>query len=174
MRSARAAAPSGETADAASVPSGISFHASLDAPLSSSDLKAGDRFTASLGEPLIAGDGTMVAPKGAKLNGRVLDVDREGVNRLVVQFDTLEVRGRNHPIYAQVIRLDSARVLPTDAMDPASLATSVYPMLPMTLPVPAAGGGPSPEHVPLIVPAGAQLQLYLLRAFAPTGDGTAM
>jgi hypothetical protein len=169
----RAEAPIGAIAprDAAMVPSGLSFHAHLDRPLSTAHTRAGEHFTATLDEPLRAVDGTEVAPKGTQMMGRVLDVDRVGIQRFTLQLDGVWLDGRMHPIDAQILRIQDARVVASDANDPATLQAFVYPVLPRTLPAPQVGGGPPAEAVPLELPRGAQFQLVLTRPFGRTLAG---
>jgi hypothetical protein len=156
----------GSAANVPVVPSGLSFHARLDTALSSSTAHAGDRFTATLDEPLRANDGTESVPRGSKLTGRVIEVDREGIGRLTLQFDGITVDGRVLPIDAQIVRLEHARVVAADAADPSTLTAFVYPALPMTVLPPQVGGGPRPESIPVEIPMGAQFQLVLSRPLA--------
>lgn len=148
-------------------PSGLSFHATLDGPISSQMASVGDGLTATLDEPVLALDGTVVAPKGSKLRGRVLDIGREGVHRLAVQFDTIELEGRRHPIHVRIIRIESARVVASEASNPDSVAVDVYPPMPRTLEGREMGGGPPPEGLPIELPAGTGIQLFLARPFEP-------
>jgi hypothetical protein len=166
-----AAAPGQVSTVTPVAPSGLSFQASLDAPLSSQLASVGDGITASLDEPLRALDGSVVAPKGAKLRGRVVDLGREGVQHLALQFDTLEVNGRQHPIRVRIIRIESARVVAADVLNPDSVAVDVYPPMPRTLEGREMGGGPSPEGLPLELPAGAGIRLFLARPFEPSRVG---
>jgi hypothetical protein len=56
---------------------GTSIAVRLDQALSSDHLSAGDTFQASLAEPLIA-DGYVIAERGARVSGRVVDSQRAG------------------------------------------------------------------------------------------------
>lgn len=145
------------------VPSGVSFRATLDGPLSSQHASVGDRITATLEEPLQSLDGVNLVPKGAKLHGHILEVGREGINRLVLQFDTVEFDGSNRSIYVQVSRIESARVAASHANDPSSVSVDVYPILPRTGVAPEVGGGPPPTQLPLELNAGTGIQLTLSR-----------
>jgi hypothetical protein len=151
------------TANAPAVPSGLSFHARLDGALSSDTAHAGDRFTATIDEPLRASDGSVAVPSGSTLTGRVIEVDRTGIGRLTLQFDGVTVDGRVLPIDAQILRIEHARVVAADATDPSTLTAFVYPVLPMTVLPPQVGGGPRPESVPVELAIGAQFQLVLSR-----------
>ncbi len=142
---------------------GVTFRASLDVALSSESTKEGQWFTATLLVPLDATDGSTVAPKGAKLRGQVLAVERDGVNRMVLRFESVEVREHFLPIHAQVMRIESVRVAPSNAADPDSTAVSVYPLRPPELSGTGVGGGPPPEQLPLALETGAYVELYLSR-----------
>lgn len=155
------------------VPSGAAFRATLDVPLSSESARVGDRFTATLDEPLRGRDGALIVPAGAKLHGRVLDVMRVGIHRLVLQFDTIEAGGRNRYIYAQVTRIESARVVASYSTDATSVSVDVYPTVPRSYADPDVGGGPSPEELPLELDAGAGIQLYLSRPLILEAKGFA-
>lgn len=148
------------------VPSGLSFHARLDSAITSDKAHAGDRFTATIDEPLKATDGSVAVPQGSKLVGRVLEVDRRGIGRLTLQFDGVSIDGQVLPIDAQILRIERARVVAADAADPSTLTAFVYPVLPLTVLPPQVGGGPSPESIPVELAAGAQFQLVLSRPFA--------
>ena len=59
------------------VPEGTELTVALINPISTATNKAGDDFTASLAEPIVV-DGQTVAPKGALVNGRVVDAEGSG------------------------------------------------------------------------------------------------
>jgi hypothetical protein len=157
------------TATAASVPppppptvaAGVSFHATLDGPLSSQHASAGDRVTATLDDPLYSLEGIPIVPAGAKLHGHLLEVGREGINRLVLQFDSVEFGGRTRALSALVTRVDFARVVPSHADDASSLSVDLYPILPRSVAAPAVGGGPPPVQLPVELDAGAGIRLRL-------------
>lgn len=99
------------------VEAGTSFQAHLETPLAGT--RVGDPLTARLDEPLVAADGTVVAPRGSALTGRVLEVTPD---RVTLRFDRLHVDGLAYPMVTAV--------------------TDVYPMPKGT------GGGPSAEDAP--------------------------
>ncbi|MGZ3423673.1 MAG: hypothetical protein ACXVEF_35935 [Polyangiales bacterium] len=145
------------------VASGTRFHARLESPLSSESARPGDTLTARLDEPLVAGDGTVVAPRGTLLTGRVLEVERGGLGRVTVRFDELRVRGRAYPIFTTLLRMQSTRVVASMVEDPADVATDVYPSsAPMP---PNVGGGPAPATVPLESPPNAIMSFVLAQPF---------
>ena len=55
------------------VGAGTEIHAALDTPLSSKTSKPGDRFTATLSEPVRANNGAVVIPSGARVEGEVAE-----------------------------------------------------------------------------------------------------
>ncbi len=169
------AAPPASTASPASpnetvarviVPAGTRFHARLDRPLSSERVRAGDALTARLDEPLRAGDGTIVAPRGATLTGRVLVVERAGVARVTLRFEQLHVNGRAYPIFPTLLRLEAARVVASTDQDPDEFAVDVLPSAWSIAMPPSVGGGPPADEVPVEAPRDAEMSFELSRSFA--------
>jgi hypothetical protein len=163
-----------ETAQRSTIPSGTTFNARLDAPISSERLEAGDAVSAHLDDALVAPDGTIVAPRGATLRGHVLEVERAGLNRVALQFDGLVLNGQVYPIYAQLLRIETARTVVSNVGDPSSVAANVYPssgpdLGPLVNPDGVAiGGGPGSEIVPLELPRDALAHFVLSRPFSLT------
>ena len=60
------------------VPADTVIRARMDAQLSSKTARVGDRFTATITEPVYAGSGVEVVPVGGKVLGRVTSVKRAG------------------------------------------------------------------------------------------------
>jgi len=84
------------------VPSGTRFLASLVAPLSTKDAKAGDRFEAATLEPLVAIDGTVLRA-GTAIRGHVDKVEeahKVGRARLWLTFDSVRTPSGWMPIVA--------------------------------------------------------------------------
>ncbi|MBI2395587.1 MAG: hypothetical protein HYV09_38835 [Deltaproteobacteria bacterium] len=125
-----------EAAESPIVSSGTSFRARLEGPLSSDRARIGEPLTARLDEPLVAGDGTVVAPRGTRLTGRVLEVERDHV---IARFDRLHVDGRAYPIFPTLVRADR---MP-----------------------PRTGGGPAAEDTPADT-RGPAVPIVLARPFA--------
>lgn len=163
-------AAAGRTMASPSVPAGASFHATLDGPISSQHANVGDGITATLTESLQSVDGAALVPKGAKLRGQILEVGREGINRLVIRFDTIEFGGRARAISATVKKVESARVVASASTDLQSPSVDVYPMLPRN-PAPdmgmGMGGGPTSEPLPLEIEAGTGIELQLTKSLQP-------
>src|ERR1700732_4319995 len=81
-RNAPAATPgtqnSASIADSAAgdeIPAGTQIHAALDTPLSTKTSKPGDRFTATLTDPVHGSNGFLVLASGARVEGEVAEAD---------------------------------------------------------------------------------------------------
>ena len=70
----------------ATIPAGTLLRVRLLQELSSATNEPGDSFTANLDEPLIIGD-LVIAEKGARLDGRVVDVARSGKVKGLAKLD---------------------------------------------------------------------------------------
>jgi len=150
---------------------GTRFHARLETPLSSQRARVGDPVTARLDEPLVAGDGTVVAPRGARLGGRVLEVDREGLGRVALLFDQLQINGRAYPIVTTLLRMQSTRVVASTVEDSENVATDVYPKAASGAMPTGIGGGP--QAAPVESPPGAVLSFVLSRPFTLPAESSA-
>lgn len=98
-------APRPPTADA--VPVGTLFQVELNQRLDTDRNEVGDRFTASVTEPLIARNGAVVVPQGATVHGVITgldDSDHIGDQAAIrLNFERLSFRGRSHPFAADVV-----------------------------------------------------------------------
>jgi hypothetical protein len=83
------------------VPAGATLRLVLDSALSSATSRSGDRVLARLGEDVRVGD-KVVVPAGSEVRGRVTAAVPSGRvktrARLAFEFDTLVLRGKEHPI----------------------------------------------------------------------------
>jgi hypothetical protein len=61
--------------DNRAIPVGAQLHATLDRALGTNISKVGDTFTATVTQNLLAANGTIVVPAGAKIDGRVTALD---------------------------------------------------------------------------------------------------
>jgi hypothetical protein len=90
------------------LPSGARLTATLDQTLGTSVSKAGDVFTATVSSALMASDGSVVVPAGAKIDGRVTAVDdsdnatEPALIRLA--FDRLRFNGQSYPLSAAIVQ----------------------------------------------------------------------
>lgn len=96
--------------DASSLPSGTNLTLRLDQEIGTKVSKVGDTFTATVTEPVMAQNGDMVVPSGTKVNGKVTaleDSERAGDPAVIkIDFETLNLNGRNHPFAAKVTATD--------------------------------------------------------------------
>lgn len=77
------------------VGAGTEIHAALDTPLSSKTAKPGDRFTATLSDPVRANNGAVVIPAGARVEGEVAESDDEKTLAALKDKPKLSLRFRD-------------------------------------------------------------------------------
>lgn len=101
-------APRPPTADV--IPAGTLFEVDLNQTIGTDRNQVGDRFTATVREPLIAQDGQVVVPRGATVHGVITgldDSDRIGDQAAIrVDFERITFDGSSHPFRAAVIDTD--------------------------------------------------------------------
>jgi hypothetical protein len=90
-----------ESSKPVTIPPGTPLRVVLDQTLSSGQNRSGDKFEATVSEPVIV-DGKAIIPKDARVGGHVVDANSsgrlKGVARLVVALDSVEVDGQNYDI----------------------------------------------------------------------------
>lgn len=112
------AAQSAQTPSAysnAQVPAGTELRAVLDTPLSTRISKPGDRFTATVSEPVRASDGRVVVPVGARIEGEVADTPQgriapalRGKGQLSLRFrDLVLPNGQTLPFAGTLVSVNS-------------------------------------------------------------------
>lgn len=83
------------------IPAGTAIQVRLDQSLSSAQNRDADTFSATVSEPIIL-DNKTVIPEGARAEGRVVDVHPsghlKGVATLRVALDSVEVNGKSYDI----------------------------------------------------------------------------
>jgi hypothetical protein len=77
------------------VGAGTEIHAALDTPLSSKTSKAGDRFTATVSDPVRANNGAIVIPAGARIEGEVAESENEKTLAALKDIPKLSLRFRD-------------------------------------------------------------------------------
>ena len=81
--------------------SGTTVPVRLEQTLDTQRNRSGDRFTASLDEPLVSGD-RVIVPKGTMFFGHVTEAKPSGRFRgrgvMVLTLDSFDLRGQNYPI----------------------------------------------------------------------------
>ena len=90
------------------VGAGTEIHAALDTPLSSKTSKPGDRFTATVSDPVRANNGAIVIPAGARVEGEVAEAEDEKTLAALKDKPKLSLRFRD-------VVLPSGQTLPLTA-----------------------------------------------------------
>jgi len=90
------------------VGAGTEIHAALDTPLSSKTSKPGDRFTATVSDPVRANNGAVVIPAGARVEGEVAESEDEKTLAALKDKPKLSLRFRD-------VVLPSGQTLPLTA-----------------------------------------------------------
>ena len=88
-------APAPNTAVIDEVGAGTEIHAALDTPLSSKTAKPGDRFTATVSDPVRANNGAVVIPTGARVEGEVAEAEDEKTLTALKDKPKLSLRFRD-------------------------------------------------------------------------------
>ena len=88
-------APAANTAVIDEVGAGTEIHAALDTPLSSKISRPGDRFTATVSDPVRANNGAVVIPAGARVEGEVAEADDEKTLAALKDKPKLSLRFRD-------------------------------------------------------------------------------
>ncbi len=87
------------------IPAGTVLDVKLTQPLSSKTAQAGDPFTATLADPIVA-HGKTVIPAGATVTGKVVDAKSKGKvkgeARLELAATSISVHGKTYPIQASM------------------------------------------------------------------------
>lgn len=95
-------------ANASALPPGTTLEVALDQPISATESRVGDRFTAHVTKTVVAQNGETVVPAGAIVEGRVTGVEpsRDPTRHSLIRldFETLRVGDRRFPFNASVER----------------------------------------------------------------------
>lgn len=108
---ANAEATQPATAGADQVPTNTEFHAALDTPLSTRTSKPGDRFTATVSDPVHGSNGSVVLPAGARIEGEVAEEQSipalRDKTQLTLRFrDVVLPNGQTLPLSATLISVN--------------------------------------------------------------------
>jgi len=83
------------------VRAGTTLRVRLDEAIDTKRNRAGDRFTATLDEPVVSGD-RVIVPKGARVSGHVAEARPSGRFKgrasLALRLDSLQLKGRSYTI----------------------------------------------------------------------------
>jgi hypothetical protein len=90
------------------LPVGTTLEVQLDQPISATQSRVGDRFTAHVTKPVVAQNGAVAVPAGAIVEGRVTGIEpsRDPTRPALIRldFETLRVGDRGYPFTASVER----------------------------------------------------------------------
>lgn len=93
---------------------GTNMSITLDESLSTETNQTGDAFMATVSEPVYGTDGNVVIPAGAKVRGRITQVQKSGrvgeTAVLSVAFETVSFGGESFPLDATVVQANPERV----------------------------------------------------------------
>jgi hypothetical protein len=97
------------------IPANTEMRAALDTPLSSKISKPGDRFTATIADPVRGSDGAVIIPPGARVEGEVADLEQEKAitalrdkPQLSLRFrDIVLPNGQTLPLAATLVSVNS-------------------------------------------------------------------
>ncbi len=90
------------------IAAGTELHAVLDTPLSTKTSNVGDRFTATVNDPVMGNDGSTAIPAGSKISGEVVQAEQgkmlpalRGKGSLNLRFDQVMLpSGKSFPLRA--------------------------------------------------------------------------
>jgi len=110
---------------AAEIPTTVEIHALLDTPLSSRTSRVGDRFTATVSQPVRETAGATLVPAGSKLMGEIADAGSAPThlrNGLTARFDEIVLpSGQRVPIQSLVSLGAGAKDINLPAQTPLTL-----------------------------------------------------
>lgn len=97
------------------VPANTEIHAALDTPLSTKTSKPGDRFTATVSDPVRGSNGAEIIPTGARVEGEVAEAEEgkavaalRGKGQLSLRFrDIVLPNGQTLPLTATLVSVNS-------------------------------------------------------------------
>lgn len=106
------------------VPSGTAFAVRLNETISTETNQPGDAFTATLDDPIVSTDGTVLIPAGATVRGRVTAAeksDRIGETAVIkLAFESVSFGGRSYPVQASVVEANPERRTRTTTKESAA------------------------------------------------------
>ncbi|HKT48942.1 MAG TPA: hypothetical protein VJV96_01530 [Candidatus Angelobacter sp.] len=110
------------------VPANTEMRAALDTPLSSKVSKPGDRFTATITDPVRGSNGAVIIPPGARVEGEVADLEQSKAvsalrdkPQLSLRFrDIVLPNGQTLPLSATLVSVNSTKGRNTEKADEES------------------------------------------------------
>ncbi len=106
-----------ETGRTRQIPAGTEIRAALDTPLSTKTSHVGDRFTATITQPVAGSGGAVAIPAGAKIHGEVTEAEQgkilpalRGKGKLNMRFQDISLpNGETIPLEATLSSVRSTR-----------------------------------------------------------------
>jgi hypothetical protein len=98
--------PAAPPADASHIPTGTHFSVTLEEELNTSNTRVGDSFIVVVNEALVAANGQVVVPAGARIQGMVTGVAQPGGRdpaALRLNFLRINVNDAWHPLTAEIV-----------------------------------------------------------------------
>jgi len=96
--------------NARTLPAGVTMNLALDQQLGTNSSHTGDTFSATLVDPVVAQNGRLTVPAGARVWGHVSGVTKASnateTAALVLDFDSLTFNGRRYPFEANITATD--------------------------------------------------------------------
>jgi hypothetical protein len=96
-----------------SAPAGTTFGITLNETLSTGKNQVGDGFTATLQDPIMDTDGSVLIPAGATVRGRITTVQKSGnvtqTGVIGLAFESISYNGKSYPLDATVIEAHPER-----------------------------------------------------------------
>jgi len=107
------------------VPANTEMRAALDTPLSSKVSKPGDRFTATITDPVRGSNGAVIIPPGARVEGEVADLEQSKAVSALRDKPQLSLRfrdivlpsGQTLPLAATLVSVNSTKGRNTEKAD---------------------------------------------------------
>jgi hypothetical protein len=109
---------------AMTVSTGTTFAVHLNETLSTDKSQVGDPFTATLSDPVVGSDGTVLFPAGATVHGRVTATEKSdhvGETAVIkLAFESISFDGKSYPMQASVVEANPERKTRTTAKQSAA------------------------------------------------------
>ncbi len=144
---------------------GTQLTVALDEALSSDTSVPGEPVQATVRSNLIADDGSVLVPAGARVLAHVAKVENGGNPHIVLHFDSVQTRLGMAPLLADIRAVHAGRT-PEVVVESGILSAPPTPDEPEGVPLTLAYPGASPT---LVLPLGTTIRLELTRPLFPPG-----
>jgi hypothetical protein len=108
VSSGEVVATSVEAQTGSTLPAGADMRVRLDQTLTLNETKAGDLFSMTVSSPVMAMNGDVVVPRGARVHGKIRRIDpatNGSLLRIAIEVEALEVEGKRFPMQANIIEM---------------------------------------------------------------------